>query len=847
MNSRKKNISSAKVTEYINKILTLCLRITLLFYFSFSAAAVFSQSNFNIPVVFVSRNHLSGGNILFPSAGLLPGMGPHSRFTVTGGRLMVREVDGTVRTLIDSTISFNGIHLIDVQQPCVDWGGVKIVFSGIESRDSSWRIYEINKDGSGFKKITKTDRDVNLTQFGAAAYRFLKYDDIDPVYTPDGKIVFASTRFPTVSEFGSVLATNLFIIDTSGNNLFRITSERNGAEKPTIDPTTGRIVYSRWWLNIDMPSNQTASGLTRNVSEALTSDIGNIWQVNIINPDGDALKFYSGDARKRNTLFTYRPRIAANNDLFGVFVPHMPMVFTGGSSGIRFYMKGLSEYKYISGVDTSTSLYISNPPSTGTYMPPYSTDPLPLPDGRVMFSYANSVEVQDYGIYAGSRDGTGIQQIVDLPGTLELNAELLIQKTKPPVPSYVTDYDTNKVPPISNPSSFYQGGFFRFDNMNIYANAPVDVPIDDAPPLTKNAKFRFFLNFQRQNPDGQDMPIFFREITINYDGKIAQPDLPANVSMFEQVTDSAGHVLMNDDGKIAHVTGMNFGKNGSGTKCVGCHSGHSLMPVPINNAEAQYTNYSTSASVTQSSYRQAGNISYTGKKVIDRKARNTDLGVNWIAAGGNNEYVELVWVLPLDVREIKLYNIFPNLINGTNIQVTDCEIFLYNGAAQTGHIASTGALDANGKSVIVSPVVSMDRMKIIVKSFTGTINGISSAGLAEVETIARVTTYQTGIGNPNIIASEFALYQNYPNPFNPVTKIRFDIPGSGKLNTGNGNVILKVFDISGKETAELVNESLKPGSYEVTFDGSKLSSGVYFYQLAINNKQLAVKKMLMIK
>ena len=834
-------IRRVKIKDYLINTLNYLRVLTVTFILFFSVSEIFAQSTFNTPIVFVSRNHLTGGNILFPSAGLLPGMGPHSRFSVTGGRLLVREADCSLRTLIDSTMIFDGVRIIDVQQPCVNWDGIRILFSGIESRDSSWRIYEIRKDGTGFRKITKTDRNINLTQFGPAAYRFFKYDDIDPVYTSDGKIVFASTRFPTVSQFGSVLVTNLFIMDSTGQNIYRITSERNGAEKPTIDPRTGKIVFSRWWLNIDMPSNVTPSGLTRNPGESLSEDIGNLWQANIINPDGDQLRFYSGDARKRNTLFAYRPRIDLNGDLYGIYVPHLPMVNTGGSSGIRYYPNGFSEYSIIAGVDTSTALYVLNPPSSGTHQPPYSTDPLPLNDGRILFSGASSVELQDYGIFVCNKNGEGVSLVADLQGTLELNAELLIPKINPPVPPYVPDFDTNKVPPTSNPATFFQGGFFRFDNLNIYANAPVDAPVDDAPPLTKNAKFRFFMNFQRQNPDGLDQPILLKEITVNYDGKIAQQEIPANVPLFEQLVDSNGKIVVNGLGKIAHVTGMNYDKNAAGTKCVGCHAGHSLMTVPPNNTEAQFTNFSTSAYVTQSSYRQAGRIKYFGKYAADRCARNVDLSVNWIASGGNNEYVELQWPLPLDIREIKLYNIFPNASNSTNIQVNDCEIILYNSGREAGHILSTGPLDVNGKSVYLNPYVTADRMKIIVKSFSGTVDGISSAGLAEVETISRVSVYQTGVIKEESAVSDFYLSQNYPNPFNPSTKIKFSVDVSE-----NSFVILKIYDIAGREVASLVNGKIANGEHEVTFDGSGLPSGLYFCRLTTGNKTI-VRKMILVK
>ncbi len=97
----------------------------------------------------------------------------------------------------------------------------------------------------------------------------------------------------------------------------------------------------------------------------------------------------------------------------------------------------------------------------------------------------------------------------------------------------------------------------------------------------------------------------------------------------------------------------------------------------------------------------------------------------------------------------------------------------------------------------------------------------------------------------------FSLSQNYPNPFNPVTKIKFDIPSnvrSRQVGTGSqtANVKIIVYDILGKEIQTLVNEQLQPGSYEVTFDGSNLPSGVYFYQLRAGDF-METKKLILLK
>jgi len=103
----------------------------------------------------------------------------------------------------------------------------------------------------------------------------------------------------------------------------------------------------------------------------------------------------------------------------------------------------------------------------------------------------------------------------------------------------------------------------------------------------------------------------------------------------------------------------------------------------------------------------------------------------------------------------------------------------------------------------------------------------------------------TGVpsGNPNThsnVPEKFKLYQNFPNPFNPVTKIRFDVPKSSF-------VTLKIYDILGKEVSTLVNDKLQPNSYAVDYNASGLNSGVYFYQLSVDNVPFAIKKMMVIK
>jgi hypothetical protein len=97
---------------------------------------------------------------------------------------------------------------------------------------------------------------------------------------------------------------------------------------------------------------------------------------------------------------------------------------------------------------------------------------------------------------------------------------------------------------------------------------------------------------------------------------------------------------------------------------------------------------------------------------------------------------------------------------------------------------------------------------------------------------------------------DFSLEQNYPNPFNPTTKIGFTIPLQQNPLLGGdyrgGIVTLKVYGVLGKEVATLVNKELPAGTYEVEFDGSELTSGVYFYKLQAA-EFIEIKKMTFLK
>lgn len=128
--------------------------------------------------------------------------------------------------------------------------------------------------------------------------------------------------------------------------------------------------------------------------------------------------------------------------------------------------------------------------------------------------------------------------------------------------------------------------------------------------------------------------------------------------------------------------------------------------------------------------------------------------------------------------------------------------------------------------------------------------------------LLRAATFGRGVFELNIalpisvndpisqIPENFVILQNFPNPFNPATVICFGIPSMEEYVRRGGRgvsmVTLKVYDISGREIQTLVNEKLQPGTYNVTFNGTNLPSGVYFIKL-ISEAFSESKKMILLK
>ncbi len=251
------------------------------------------------------------------------------------GRLLLLDEKGSIHSLVGfdapGTPDWTPKDVLD---PDVSYDAKRIVFSGYSSTERGWRIYEVGVDGTGLRQITRSDRTTDLSRYGEASPRLEGHNDLDPCYVPDGRICFVSTRYPGIAPDNRFRSTNLFVVDSDGGNLHRITSERFGADTPAVNPQTGQIVYSRWWRsgrisktvlpapvppgspgygggNPSQPQNlafvgaQVLSGVADETFPGVNS-----WFLASINPDGTGMAMLSGFHLDRQRTQAYRTRMA---------------------------------------------------------------------------------------------------------------------------------------------------------------------------------------------------------------------------------------------------------------------------------------------------------------------------------------------------------------------------------------------------------------------------------------------------------------------------------------------------------------------------------------------------------
>jgi hypothetical protein len=186
---------------------------------------------------------------------------------------------------------------------------------------------------------------------------------------------------------------------------------------------------------------------------------------------------------------------------------------------------------------------------------------------------------------------------------------------------------------------------------------------------------------------------------------------------------------------------------------------------------------------------------------------STNNGSKWIEANNGIMYNNVLCLTSFGT------NIFAGTNNG---------VFLTTNNGKNWISENSGLITY--QDYVIQALVVLDSLL-----FAGTPNSVLRRPISEMV---------SSILNPEL-PSQFILNQNYPNPFNPTTTINYSVPKSGIVK-------IKVYDLLGREVATIVNENKPAGNYNIEFNASKLTSGIYFYRMEAGSFS-QTKKLLLLK
>jgi len=318
-----------------------------------------------------------------------------------------------------------------------------------------------------------------------------------------------------------------------------------------------------------------------------------------------------------------------------------------------------------------------------------------------------------------------------------------------------------------------------------------------------------------------------------------------------QGTGSATDVIIDHYGDI-NVTGGNFsvsrGSQGSGT-------GTTTWNLHVGN-------FSMSDATTQNSNPTPGNAKFVFANIGGMQ----NLTLSNVTYGGGG--------LPIQVDSAATVNMESSVVGGNDIFTLSNHATL--ATAHVGGIAgalqTTGAITLsqeanftfNGTAAQITSTampdtindLTIDNAAGVTLSRETEINGVLSLVAGVFDNTIPFTLGPSGsiayLGGsllfpivsiedplPSLIPAEFALFQNYPNPFNPATTIRYHVPKQSR-------VIIKVYDVVGREVAELVNDDHAAGAYTITWNAREYASGVYYYRMSAGDF-VSVRKLVLMK
>lgn len=636
----------------------------------------------SVPVVFVSRERLStwrGGHIG-------PPVDVAGRELTPGGRLMVWRPDGSVTELTKDA------GLYDVQQPDVSFAGDKVVFSAVTSAGGQWRLWEIGLDGRNPRQLTFDDRDLPIPSDprnpDANDEVFGRYGDFGAVYLPDGRIMFVSTRYMTLSGSCGQRGQNLYVLDPATLGIVRRTTERAGAIDPLV-LQDGRIVFSHWIDATNVPSDMGAGLRPLETEYNFAPSSWGIWAMNPDGSDAARYAFIRGGLVDEGGV--HQPHELPNGDIVVSYRQTRNLLQDTLPSAITVIKPGAVPFHPLR--------FLGNP---FVLEAPHSMGPAPLPDGRLVCSYTPRVTVRknlngirsakyDFGLYLTDPSFKTISLLYNDPQHDELDAVAVVVRAAPVL---ADGPDANT---ISDDPTVDLKTTATLINSNVYADLPLQVTelpsprvgtvawidiFDDTQTFTTSDEFPLLRKqmprlVQRAPVSAEgafsatvpaDRPLLFT--LVNQDGVAVRS--PMSLKLPGQAGESLTHSFNGHDYLRPNAT----------IQCAGCHRGHMVRPDLAKEAKP---NLARLATATASSQR---NGFYEGAhRVNDLMLSGPGGAYSWITGEGTGAWVRLDWPMAVSVDKIMLYPVV-----NQKVLVTEATVTLSDGATfQAGPLTSNGA------------------------------------------------------------------------------------------------------------------------------------------------------------
>jgi hypothetical protein len=618
----------------------------------------------NVPIVFVSRQHLPNWN----GTHVGPPVEVAGRELTPGGRLLLWKPGKPVTNLTA------GSGLYDVQQPNISFAADKVVFSAVTKPGGQWHLWEIGIDGKGLQQLTFDDRTIPIPDDpnnpGQNQRLFSRYGDFDPTFLPDGRILFVSTRYMTLSGSCGQRGQNLYILDPSTGFICRRTTERAGGMDPFV-LNDGRIAFAHW---IDAQNTPALYGSGLRPLETDYSFAPSLWSIWAMNPDATGAGRY---AFQRGGLTdgggVCQPRELPNGNLVVSYRQLTGLVGDTLASAVTIIEPGPVALHDLSFLGDPVDLAAA-----------HALSPAPLPNGQIILSFTPSATITtdqngirsasfNYGLYVTDQNLTKLTPVYDSPNTDQLDAVPVVQRSAPIIA------DSPDANDITDDPSINLGTTATMINSNVYADLPVELAGLPSPRTGSVALIQIYDDSQTFTTSAQfpllrkQMPRLINSFPVAADGSF-NATVPADRALLFVLTNKDGVAVrspmslqqpLGTEQTVTHsFNGHDYLRPNAVINCTGCHKGHMFQP---NFSFAAQANLSRLAVASASS--QVDPFYTAAFRVNDmRLPESGKSAFAWLSNQGKGSWVRLDWPMPVQIDTMLLY---PVIFKGVGITFDD--------------------------------------------------------------------------------------------------------------------------------------------------------------------------------